>query len=353
MISKEAAIGSLTVRQQDLTVDWRPPRKYDLLIAALSWETRATAALATLSGDLPRLSLIKFKSWNDAIEDRKLAMLAEIRKFATIAETVSLAPSTDSQENFSTLEAWIREKYVAVKRPLRILIDITCIPKSYLLFLIGLGFTRDYFACFDCIYAGGKYDLNQEASSLEGSKPAIGGPRSLISLGDWRSTLIPYLTAGQYLPGTIDLIVAMGGELGLSLPFIERVEPGRLKLIFIEETAPNDNLPMLASERSALNDLMSAPNVTRTDHGLCDVIGVAQEAVAFCRSGPSVGTTGMALGSKPHAIALAVAALAETKMGVLTRVPVSYKTVDVEPSGRMLFVQVEDRFDPCSYIDVP
>jgi hypothetical protein len=307
-----------------------------------------------LSGDLPGLSVIKFESQIDEIEQKKLAMLDEFSKLAKIAEMKELSPSIQSQENFGVLEAWIREKYVTVGRPLRILCDITCLPKSYLLFLVGLGFTRDYFACFDCVYTAGKYDLAKEQAfpTSNGGKPAIGGPRSLVSNGDWHPTLIPYLTAAQYLPGSTDLFIAMGGELGLSLPFIERVEPRRLELVFIEETAPSDNRPMLPSERSALNDLMSAPNITRSDHSLCDVVGVAQRAVSFCRYGQSVGTTAMALGCKPHALALAVASLSEPKMGVVTRTPVSYSAIDVEPTGRLLFVQVEDRFDPCSYIDV-
>lgn len=352
MTANEAAIGALTIRQQDLTAAWTPPRNYDLRITALSWESRATAATACLTGDLPDFSVIKFQSRSPEIEAKKLHTFATIQQLGSIKETLELDPSTATQDNFGKLEVWIREKYVAAGRPLRILIDITCIPKSYLLFLVGLGFTRDYFACFDCVYAAGRYELDKDAAPITGA-PAIGGPRALVSLGDWRSTLIPYLTAAQYLPGSSDLFVAMGGEFGLSLPFIERVEPGRLDLVFIAETAPSDDRPMLASERSALQGLISAPNATREDLSLHDVIGVAKRAVAFSRAGPSVTTTAMALGSKPHALALAIASLSEAKMNVITRVPGAYTAIDVKPTGRMVFVQIEDRFDPWSYIDLP
>lgn len=352
MTESEAAIGAFTIRQQKLTSAWAPPRKYDLRITALSWESRATAATACLLGDLPNFSVIKFESRSSEVETRKLATRAAIERIGPIRETLELQPSVATQANFAALEAWIREKYVTVGRPIRILIDITCIPKSYILFLIGLGFTRDYFACFDCVYAAGEYDLSKDTAAIAGT-PIIGGPRALVSVGDWRSTLIPYLTAAQYLPGNSDLIVAMGGEFGLSLPFIERVEPGRLDLVFIKETAPSDEGPMLASERSALKGLTSAPNATRGDLSLLDVIGVARRAVDFSRGAPSVTTTAMALGSKPHALALAIASLSEAKMNVITRVPGSYTAIDVKPSGQMLFVQIEDRFDPCSYIDLP
>ncbi|WP_265517937.1 hypothetical protein [Nitratireductor luteus] len=300
---------------------------------------------------MPAFDLIKFKSASTEIETMKAESRATFEMLAPIRSVLDLDQSTMIQENFVALEAWFRERYMDLGRPLKILIDISCIPKSYLLFLVGLGFTRDYFACLDCVYAAGQYDLIRD--HVVNGAPAIVGPRALVSLGDWRSTLIPYLTAAEYLPGSSDLIVAMGGEFGLSLPFIERVEPGRLDLIFIEETAPSDDRPMLESERLALKGLTSAPNATRGDYSLLDVISVANRAVNFSRAGPSAGTTAMALGSKPHALALAVASLSEAKMNVITRVPGSYTAIDVKPTGRMLFAQIEDRFDPCNYIDLP
>ena len=37
--------------------------------------------------------------------------------------------------------------------------DITCIPKTYILYLLGLGFTEEVVARLDCLYAPGTYDL--------------------------------------------------------------------------------------------------------------------------------------------------------------------------------------------------
>src|SRR3546814_1422946 len=47
-----------------------------------------------------------------------------------------------------------------------------------------------------------------------------------------------YLEASEYIANDADLLVTLGGELGLSVPFIERFEPRRLGLICIEETSP-------------------------------------------------------------------------------------------------------------------
>lgn len=353
-MTDEAAIGALTVRHRQIVAEWQPPRKYDVFLGALSWETRGVTALTSTAAQLPPIDLIRFSSSISGVSSKKSDMLAAVQAHMPVGQVLEFAASTETSTNFRLLEEWLKGKYATKNRPLKILVDITCIPKSYILFLVGLSFSRDYVSCFDCIYAAGEYDLAGGADAPVNARgdTLLRSARSLVSLGEWQSLQIPYLTARNYIPGSRDLIVAMGGEVGLSLPFIDKVEPGRLELIFIRETAPCLERPMIPSERAALAELMNAPNVSRTDIGLFDVAGVAREVVAFARSGPSAGTTAMALGSKPHAVAFAVAALSEAKLEVVTRTPTSYSLMDVKPNGELLLIQLEDRFDPCSYIDI-
>ena len=60
--------------------------------------------------------------------------------------------------------------------------------------------------------------------------------------------------------------------------------------------------------------------------------------------------TGIALGSKPHALALGLAALSEDNMEVVCRIPKAYKPLDVQPTGELAFYEIEDRFEPAAYI---
>src|SRR3546814_18624139 len=90
-----------------------------------------------------------------------------------------------------------------------------------------------------------------------------------------------YLEASEYIANDADLLVTLGGELGLSVPFIERFEPRRLGLICIEETSPSRNVPMLQSERMANDELLREPNAVQEDIKLCDAVGVARHANAF------------------------------------------------------------------------
>ena len=86
---------------------------------------------------------------------------------------------------------------------------------------------------------------------------------------------------------------------------------------------------MLDSERMAYDELLQEPNAIQLDIKLCDAIGVARHAAAFTKTTAARGTTMMAIGSKPHAIGVALAALANPRVEVVCRTPASYRAVDV------------------------
>ncbi len=346
-MADELAVGDFIVRQRKLEKNEVLRPSYDVVVAGLSWESRGPTALARLSAVGAPLTLLKFKSRSEEVEAAKVAQLESFRALQSDLDLKELEASTDAALNFASIKAWLQDLYAKAERPLSILIDITCIPKTYVLYLIGLGFSDELIARLDCLYTPGKYDL---VSDGVGSPPALTGPRSLLSEGEWHSRQIPYLEASEYIANDADLLVTLGGEIGLSLPFIERFEPRRLGLICIEETSPSRNDPMLGSERMAFEELLSEPNATQIDIKLCDAVGVARHASSFVESSIARGTTMMAIGSKPHAIGIALAALANPRVEVVCRTPTSYRAVDVQPSADPMLYEIEDRFDPLSYL---
>jgi hypothetical protein len=95
--------------------------------------------------------------------------------------------------------------------------------------------------------------------------------------------------------------------------------------------------------------LLREPNAIQVDIKLCDAVGVARHAISFIDSSVARGTTMMAIGSKPHAIGMALAALADPRVEVVCRTPASYRAVDVQASADPMLYEIEDRFDPLSY----
>jgi hypothetical protein len=346
-MNEELAIGNVLFRQRRLAPDEQITRRYDTVISGLSWESRGPLALSRLKDPGESVTLLKFKSRSPDIEAAKEEQLGAYRVFLRAASVKDLDASTEAQSNFQALKAWFQDLYSSAGRPLSVLMDVTCIPKTYVLYLIALGLSDEMVARFDCLYTPGKYDLVSGSVSVP---RAVAVPRSLLSEGEWHSRQIPYLEASEYIANDNDLLVTLGGELGLSLPFIERHEPRRLGLVFVKETSPSASVPMLPSERLAYEELLRVPNAQQEDIALCDALRVARHTIDFVSASKARGTTAMAIGSKPHALALGVAGLVDHRIEVVCRTPAAYRPVDVMASGNIMLYEIEDRFDPASYL---
>jgi hypothetical protein len=348
-MGEPVAIGPLGVRQSTVQLGWRPERKYDLYLSALSWEARGTKFVEEFGNELPPVSILRFASSDPEIGAAKKAKLAVMRAHCKIARIINLQISTNLQENYKVIESMLRDRAAKTKRPLRVLVDISCIPKAYVMFLVGAGFSRDYLAVMDCVYVAGAYDHTAV------DPPKFGlttGNRTLVSVGDWRPEPIPYLTAADLMPARRDLLVTLGGELGMARSFMDRIEPERTMLVFIEEDAPGPDRQMVPSEQIALKHLVGDSRSEQHNLSLGNVIGVAEQAISFIRESSCGGVSGMALGAKSHALALAIASLSESRLEIIVRVPVSYKGLDVLPSGPIHMFELTDRFEPCSYIEI-
>ncbi|MFP3385874.1 hypothetical protein [Tritonibacter sp. SIMBA_163] len=324
-----------------------PASNYDYVLTTISWETRSNFAFSKL--DLSGASVVAFRFCTDdeRVEAKKDTCELWLRENFTSVSRVDLQKSVRVDENFATLKEEILDLYRAKRRPLKVLVNITCLPKAYVLFLLGLCMSADLVLDFDCLYAPGKYDLT---SSNEDPDVNLGGPRSLVSLGKWTPVRIPYLSPGEFLPPNRDLIVSVGGEIGHSLPLVRTLEPRNVFLVYISESAPSDEREMHASERVAYEELKSEPNTSNTDLKLHDAIGVCSYTQTALSASGSTGVTAMAIGSKSHALGLGIAALCDRRIEVVCRIPTAYAPLDVEARGDVHFFRVRDRFEPLAYV---
>ncbi|RXH35559.1 hypothetical protein XH94_25680 [Bradyrhizobium zhanjiangense] len=199
----------------------------------------------------------------------------------------------------------------------------------------------------DCLYAEGKYPLSKQH---EASASLANSTGSITSEGVWESLPIPFFESESTIPNHRDVLVTLGGEVGLTLPFIEKYEPRRLGLVMISESEVQtpDKLPK--SEQYALSELQGEPNVERVNLPLSDVIGTVKYSIDFCRRSSADTITGLAIGSKTHALALGIAALSQPRMEVICRIPTRYTTLDVEANGSVVGFEIEDRFEPNAYL---
>lgn len=343
-MNSRCVAGTLTVSQKTDLLQIDLVREYDMALAAVSWEQRTTAAFSVTKALPKAATFIRFASSDPTLNQRKDAAEAALSAMFSDVELLKLDQSVRFPENAQRIEEYFRDKFECLGRPIRLLLDITCMPKSYLLFLIGMGFTRDFFCRIDCVYAEGDYNL--EASTPD----PVSGNVGLISEGEWGALQVPYLGADSAIPAHRDLIVAMGGEIGLSIPFVERYEPRRLGLILIGESLAQTPEKLPPTEAAALERILGEGNVDRMDLPLADAVGMINHVAAFCRTASSETVSGIALGSKPHALALGVAALNSDNLEIICRVPKRYRPLDVAPAGPISFYEIEDRFEPSAYL---
>jgi hypothetical protein len=175
-------------------------------------------------------------------------------------------------------------------------------------------------------------------------------PGSITSEGVWESLPVPFFESESTIPNHRDVLVALGGEVGLTLPFIEKYEPRRLGLIVISESEVQTPERLPKSEQYALNELQSEPNIERVNLSLCDVVGLARYAVEFSKRSSADAITALAIGSKTHALALGIAAFSQSRMEVICRIPKRYTMLDVESNGIVVGFEIEDRFEPNAYL---
>lgn len=339
-----AAIGSLSAGTSALNSGWIADVEYDAVLVTASWESRSTSAIQFISGLPTAATIIRFASADPETTSIKDAQVDQFRSNLNVVGQISLQSSLEIKSNYTKLQAWIEQEFRRLKRPLKLLVDISCLPKSYVMFLVGMGFSLDIITRMDFLYSPGRYDL------YGSDNDALNGPRSLISVGDWVSYQIPYLNSRNYMRGRRAVYVALGGELALALPFIERLEPDRLRVAFIADTAPESPDQYIQSERVAYEELMEAPNFSHVSLSVAQGTDLASDLLAFARADGCDGVTALAIGCKTHAAGMAIASLAEPKIEVVTRIPAAYKLLDVPPTGTTYLMQIIDRFDPLAYL---
>ena len=90
---------------------------------------------------------------------------------------------------------------------------------------------------------------------------------------------------------------------------------------------------------------MTLPNATSVGFELNDVVGLASDILSL---GVRKATC-LAIGSKPHALAMGLAALSNRQIEVTCRVPVGYHGHDIPAHGPIHRFEIKDRFNPASY----
>ncbi len=335
----QAALGFLRLDQSEIGPDFT--NEYDLLLTVLGWETRALQNLKIFGRCSGTVVALRFASDRDEINEKKDRVQDKFQQYLSPRmELVQLDGSHQFRQNCAKLEDCLMNFSQSLGKPMRVLVDASCFPKRYLLYILGSGFRNELINCFDFLYSEGRYDIQSFAAQSTTSSAG------LISNGDWSSLQIPYMEGRSYTPGKRDLFISLGAEISAAVPIVDRFEPTKLVLFPVANNKQLMDSTVLAAETNALRRLEGLPNAQSEPFALNDVVGLASKICELVHT----PTTCLSIGSKPHALALGVASLANDAIEVVCRVPSSYSGIDVAPTGRVFKFAVEDRFDPFTYL---
>lgn len=339
MTASKAPIGALTVHQGILAVDSHLKAEYDLIITTVSWESRGLTPFQQFVGRSNNIVLLRFASTDPGVISAKDATHdAMASQLSSGFRIVQLESSVDWDANLPILDRMLGEEAARVGRPLRMLVDMTCLPKRYLLFMLGKAFREELASSLEFVYA--EADVYKEV-------PGAAATSGYVSEGEWKSVQVPYFEPSEFAPTRSDLFISLGAEITNAMPYVERFEPDELRLYTALETPVR--LPMFehGPEHPMKVHLENSPNAYKMGFPLIDAIGVAQDILRAQKR----STTCFAIGPKTHALALGIAALANDAIQVVCRLPGRYLANDVTASGRIFHYRIEDRFDPRSYLE--
>jgi len=308
----------------------------DALLLVSSWERRCTEICDARIGSFETAAVVRFAetgtSGRRAEHDAKLVRHAR----DNAARYVELA-SFSVQDFFRWRDAiadFIVETKSRLERPIDLVVDMTCLPKYYLLLILGFSVKAGAVRSITFFYAEGKY-APAEANTFLSIDHAF-------TLGEWSSFPVPYLEGELNPDRKIRIIASIGFETFQARKFIRAYEAERHVLV-----TPNPGFTAEYEERSdqeahalASNLDVSAEEIIRAPAG--GVIATSSAIMAVLDSDYRFNDVGLCLGTKPQALGIGIAAQLRPQFTLVCRIPSAYVETDTPALGKSWSYIVDD-----------
>lgn len=308
----------------------------DALLLVSSWERRCTEICTAQLGSFDTAAVLRFadsgKSGRRASHD--LTLLERVRKVAT--NLVDL-PSLAVHDFFGWRDAladFIVTTRARLERPIDLVVDMTCLPKYYLLLILGFCVKTGAVRAITFFYAEGRY-------APAGANIALAADHAFTQ-GEWTSFPVPYLE-GELNPGRkIRVLASVGFETFQARKFMRAYEAERHVLI-----TPNPGFTQEYEARSDAEALALASNLdvppeemVRAPAG--GVVETSAAIIAALDADDRFNDVGLCLGTKPHALGMGIAAQLRPRFTLVCRLPEAYVESDTPALGHSWVYIIED-----------
>lgn len=308
----------------------------DALLLVSSWERRCAEICEATTGSFETAAVLRFSetgtSGRRADHDAKLFSHAKEN-----ASHYAQLPSLSVLDFFGWRDA-IAEFIVATKsrlqRPIDLVVDMTCLPKYYMLLILGFSVKAGAVRSINFFYAEGKY-APAEANTVLSTEHTF-------TQGEWSSYPVPYLEGELNPDRKIRVIASIGFETFQARKFIRAYEAERHVLL-----TPNPGFTVEYEERSDQEALALANNldvpaeqIIRAPAG--SVIATSSATIALLDSELRFNDVGLCLGTKPQALGIGIAAQLRPQFTLVCRIPDTYVETDTPALGKSWSYIIDD-----------
>jgi hypothetical protein len=292
--------------------------KGDVLLLVSSWEGRSTEISLARHSNYRLAAIVKFEergiSGNRELHDEKLDIFA-----ASVADKMHEFEPMSSSNYFGWRDSFVDylvEGRNACNRPIDLVVDMSCLPKYYLLMILGFSIKSGLVRSLTFFYAEGRYAPATSNITLSESHA--------FTEGDWQSFPVPYLEGELNPDRKVRIIASIGFETFQARKVIRAYEAERHILV--------TPFPGFAPEYETHSESEAIALATHLDLGSKDVVrapaGGAVEtleiALGLLDSTSRYNDVGLCLGTKPQALGFGLAAGLRPHFTLVCRMPQQY-----------------------------
>lgn len=307
---------------------------FDVVIAASSWDRRSIAIVdaAHVSAEVALLLLFSDRDPYGFRDKHDVELQRYLEK--TCKTIVQIEGSSCSVLGlWEKLSDPILRLWQSKGRSLKVLVDLSCVPRYYSLGVLGSLVSEGVVWQVSYLYAEGVYpEETTEADRHE-----------MFTEGGWEAVPIPGLEGEWQADKPWLYLVSVGFEGSKTLRLVSRAEPDQLEVLFPDPPVQDGYVARTRDRNTMLFERFNIGETRITRAGASDAITAWQKLTAVGES--SAGQANCILvccGSKPHSLALALRATTHRELSVHYIIPDRHRVVDVKPNGKYWRYDVRD-----------
>ena len=305
---------------------------YDLGIIFPSWDNRCLELLKCTDLSFKNSILPIFSGKNSAkyskLNQSKLIDYAKQNSNQTYSFE---GESIDFNYIWQNLSKQIINQFIKNKSSLNIFLDLSTCPKYYAMSILSTCILRGIAKLITIFYSEGEYHIKTDVN------------QNLFTAGKWDTIAIPSLK-NIHDPGKRKYyLVSVGFEGAKTMQVISKKDPERISILFPDPGVKKEYVSIAESENEILFNKYKVPDkeIIRAPAG--DAIMAWKKISERSPERPNDENIHyLCCGTKPHALALSLRAIARSNATVLYRKPNSYQYVDVKPIGQYWRYDIKD-----------